>query len=184
MRKIFLFFVFLFVFNSSINAQDNPSNSIDTKAKNIIKTNVFGILTPTRDLSANSFDLLLPPLSYERVINNKFSLYIEVKTEIHILTEKTAISDYYNLNVDVAFRYYLSDSAPIGVYLSPSLQLYRDDFTDLVELNLLFGYQNIIPGTDIYFDLALGIKYRWAIRYRYDRDPIGPTGLFSVGYPF
>ncbi|BAV95037.1 hypothetical protein JBKA6_1024 [Ichthyobacterium seriolicida] len=113
-------------------------------------------------------------------------------TDISILSEKTTISDYYKLNVDVAFRYYLSNSAPIGFYLSPSLELQEYNITDLFDLNLLVGYQNIIPNTNIYFDFALGIKYRYrAIRYyekyhygEYRERPIGSTGLFSVGYLF
>ncbi|BAV95190.1 hypothetical protein [Ichthyobacterium seriolicida] len=194
MRKIFLLFVLLFVFKSSINAQYNPSNSIDIKGKNIIKTNVIDILVPSlspslspliRDLydDSYSFKLSILSLGYERVINNKFSIYIDVMTE-------TMDISFHFLNVDVAFRYYFSNgvptgyfstNAPIGYYLSASSHMSKTDSLYGFNLGILIGYQNTILGTDIYFDLALGI--RSGINTGLDR-PIQSTGVCSVGYLF
>ncbi|BAV95036.1 hypothetical protein [Ichthyobacterium seriolicida] len=194
MRKIFLLLTVLFIFNSSINAQNNPSDNVETKAKNIIKVSASGILfSIVKSLFSNEKILDITP-RYERVISDKLSLNIEIRSHIRISAPRLYDYFYSYWGANGGFRYYFSNSAPIGFYLFPSLgygKIYEEDKKDnkekrdLLNSDLLVGYQHIITGTSIYIDMALGIRYGVGFTkndiYKYGG---GMINLFSIGYAF
>ncbi|BAV95038.1 hypothetical protein [Ichthyobacterium seriolicida] len=192
MRKIFLLLTVLFIFNSFINAQNNPSDNVEIKAKNIIKVNAGGILFSIMNSLFFDENTLNITSGYERVINDKLSLNIEILADIRMPRLYDYFYSYWGANG--GFRYYFSSGAPIGFYLFPSLgygKSYKEDKEDnkekrdLLNSDLLVGYQDIITGTSIYIDIALGIRYGVGFSknniYQYGG---GVMSLFSIGYAF
>ncbi|BAV95189.1 hypothetical protein [Ichthyobacterium seriolicida] len=193
MRKIFLVLTVLFIFNPSINAQNNPSDNVETKAKNIIKISASGVLLSMINTVVFRVKTLNAIPRYERVMNDKLSLNIEILTHIEDYTN----FHYFYWAANGGFRYYFSNSAPIGLYLFPSLgygKIYKEDNKDdkhnkedrdLLNSDLLVGYQHIITGTSICIDIALGMTYGVGFTknstYQYSG---GMINLFSIGYSF
>ncbi|BAV94135.1 hypothetical protein [Ichthyobacterium seriolicida] len=180
MKKIFLIFTLLFIFNSSIKAKDALSGNIEPKANNIVKVNVGGVLLYAIQGLMNLKPDLTLPISYERVITNKLSFEIGItSTIIDGDGNDNEINYFSNFGADVALRYYFySDSAPIGFYLSPSL-VYGGE-GNVLGPELLIGYQHIMGNTSIFFDIALGAGYEVYSEQR----SWWPTALLSMGYPF
>ncbi|BAV94136.1 hypothetical protein [Ichthyobacterium seriolicida] len=147
MKKNFLLLSLLFVFSTSINAQDNPNSNIEPKTNSIVKADVgMLLLSPPHSYFKNKNNkhnnnnkdeeiTLAFPFSYEKIINNHLSFEIGISTFIHINYNGSfppPTTTTFTLEPRVALRYYFfsitspvigvySDPDPIGLYLSPFL---------------------------------------------------------------
>ncbi|BAV94137.1 hypothetical protein [Ichthyobacterium seriolicida] len=205
MKKIFLLLSLLFVFSTSINAQDAFSGNIEPKTKSIVKADVGILLLSAAGSYFNKDDelILALPLSYEKMINNHLSFEIGISTVIRIIyviyDKFIPISTTFILGPRVSLRYYFFSitspvigvySDPIGFYLSPFLGnnfIIDSERVGIIDFNggLTMGYQWITSDTDIYYDVELGILFGGEFTGNGIRPYIGAAvSLFSIGYLF